>query len=153
VVGQGCEVGLARQGSAQAPDSVLDAALLPGGMGIAEIGLAAELVQPVMACELGTIVEGEGAAQPFGHGLHEAGDLFGDEVGGLVGGPGGEEDAGSSVVQGEDGLAVPGEHDEISFPMPADGPAQGLGRALIDADALFHEAGGASASAAAQAAL
>ena len=59
---EGAEVGGAGQRAPQAADGVLHAALLPGGMGIAEEGLDAQGVEAVVAGELGAVVEGEGLA-------------------------------------------------------------------------------------------
>ena len=54
---QGGQVGLARQGAAQATDGVLDATFLPG---FAEEGLEAEGMELVMLGELGAVVESNG---------------------------------------------------------------------------------------------
>ena len=63
LLGEGRQIGFARQRSAEAADGVFDAALLPGCVWVAEVGFEAELVQAVMASELGAVVEGDGAAQ------------------------------------------------------------------------------------------
>ena len=60
IVRQGGQVGLARQGAAQATDGVLDATLLPRRAGIAEEGLEAEGMELVMLGELGAVVESNG---------------------------------------------------------------------------------------------
>src|SRR6218665_1243180 len=75
------EVGLARQEASHASDGILDAALLPGCMGIAEVGGDADLVEFVVSGELGAVVEGDGAArrrrQRFERGPERGGDGFG----------------------------------------------------------------------------
>src|SRR6478609_10936449 len=49
----GVEVGLSGQVPSQAADGVLDGALLPGAVGVAEVGRDVELVvEGVVACEL-----------------------------------------------------------------------------------------------------
>jgi hypothetical protein len=63
LVRQGGEVGLARDEAAHAADGVLDAALLPRRIWIAEEGFDPEAVESAVACELGAIVEGNGLAQ------------------------------------------------------------------------------------------
>src|SRR5262245_45943879 len=55
---EGSEIGFARDEAAQPADGVLDAAFLPRGVGVAEEGLDAEVVELVVAGELGAIVEG-----------------------------------------------------------------------------------------------
>jgi hypothetical protein len=64
--GEKDKVGLARKKPAHPSDGILDAALLPGGVGVAEEGLEPDLVQLEMARELGAVVEGNGLAQRFG---------------------------------------------------------------------------------------
>ncbi len=60
----GGEIGFAWQGPAHASDCVLDPALLPGAVGIAEEGLDAEFgFEAVVLGELGAVVEGDGLAQ------------------------------------------------------------------------------------------
>ena len=62
--GEGGEVGFTRQAATPAADSIFDAAFLPGGMGVAEIGWHPELlIELVMLCELGAIVEGDGTSE------------------------------------------------------------------------------------------
>ena len=53
-VWQGCEVGLAWDSPSHSADGVLDGALLPRGVGVAEEGVDAEGVQLVVPRELGT---------------------------------------------------------------------------------------------------
>src|SRR5713101_5457476 len=61
----GVEVCLARQRSSHAADGVFDGAFLPGTVGITEEGSDAELVgEDEVLSELGTIVQGNGLAQP-----------------------------------------------------------------------------------------
>src|SRR4029078_11809567 len=57
------EIGLARNEAPHPPDRILDAALLPGRVRVAEEGIDRKTVQPPMAGELGAVVEGDGAAQ------------------------------------------------------------------------------------------
>jgi hypothetical protein len=55
--------------------------------------LQIEAVQAGVACELGAVVEGDCSAQLRWDGLQQLLDQFGDEIGGFVIGPGGEQDA------------------------------------------------------------
>jgi len=61
---EGGEISLSWNESPHTADRVLDAALLPRRVAVAEIGLDGETVQPVMARELGAVVERHGPAQP-----------------------------------------------------------------------------------------
>src|SRR5205085_10067625 len=54
---EGCEVGFAGDEAAHSTDGIFDAALLPGGVGIAEEGLDREVMQREVAGELGCFVE------------------------------------------------------------------------------------------------
>jgi hypothetical protein len=62
---KGREIGFAWDEAPHPTDGVLDAALLPGRMGITEVSLHREAVQGQMAGELGAVVEGHGLAQAF----------------------------------------------------------------------------------------
>ena len=74
----GRQVGLARQGSAQAADGGLDAALLPGRVGRTEAGIEAESMEGVMPRKFRTVIEGDrlapGGGQRRQQGLHGLGD-------------------------------------------------------------------------------
>jgi hypothetical protein len=89
-IGKGCEVGLARNETAQTADGVFDAALLPGRVGVAEEGFDGEAVKPAMTGELSAIVEGHGLAQPRGQAFEDGVQMRGDAIGGFAGRPGGE---------------------------------------------------------------
>ena len=149
---QGSQIGLAGQGSTQAADGVFDAALLPGGVRVAEEGLDAEGMEVVMAGELRAIVEGDGLAAVGGQGGEEAGEGLSDRGGGLAGGPDGEEEAGGAFMEGEDGLAVSAEEHEVSFPV-AGGLAVGGGRGAGGERAAVRDQGGGAAAAGAAAAF
>src|SRR4051812_1764766 len=153
VLGEGGEVGFAGQGFAHASDGVFDAAFLPGGVGVAEEGLDGEGVELVVAGELGSVVEGDGLAHGRGQRGEQLGDGFGDGACGLSGGLDGEEDAGGSLVQGEDGLAVAGEEDEVGLPVSWGGAVLRGGGAFGDGDAVLDVEGRAAASAAAASAF
>ena len=138
-VGDGGEVGFARDEASHSADGVFDAAFLPRGVGIAEEGLQIEAVQAGVACELGAVVEGDCSAQLRWDGPEQLLDQLGDEVGGLVVGPGGEQDARGALVHGEDGLAVLCKHHEVGFPVARRLPVAGLGGALGERDSAFDE--------------
>jgi hypothetical protein len=115
-------------------------------MGIAEEGLDAEsFVKPMMLGELGSVVEADG----FAHRLWKFAELTDD-------GPGGEDsfpierlsnhvEAGLSLVENEQSLAISGEQHEVGFPMAGRAAAFDLGRSFSDRAPLFDEAGGTAA--------
>ena len=114
---EGRQVGLARQGPAQAADGVLDAALLPGRVGLTEEGLEAEGMEDVVARKLRSVIEGDRLAPGGGQGREERGDGVRDRRGGFAGGARGDQQAGVAFMQGQDGLAVDPEQHQIGLPM------------------------------------
>src|SRR5215831_1864609 len=78
------EIGLSRKEAAHSTDGVLDAALLPGRMGVAEEGLHVEPMQRAMACELGAVVEGDGSTQLRRHLPEQAQQMARNPLGRLV---------------------------------------------------------------------
>jgi len=117
---EGAEVGLAGNVAAHAADGVFDAALLPGRVGVAEVGLDVERMQFVVAGELGAVVEGDGLAEALWQRRQQAGNDAGDGTGGFTGQADGDQQARSSFMQGEDGLPVAGEHHQVGFPVACD---------------------------------
>ena len=92
------ELGLSRQVAPQVAVCVLDGATPPGGVEIAEEGLHGEiLVEPLMASELGAVVEGDGAPGGLGQGGKAAAERGGDGLGGS---------ARQGVSQGQPGLTL-----------------------------------------------
>ena len=83
--GEESKIGLARKGSAHASDGILDAALLPRGVGIAKEGLEPELMKLVVASELGAVVEGDGLAKAVRQRPEGVEQLLGDRVCSLAG--------------------------------------------------------------------
>jgi hypothetical protein len=150
---EGCEVSLARDEAAHTTDGIFDATLLPGGVGIAEEGLDGEAVKQVMTGELGAIVKGHGLTQPRRQIFEEGVQVRGDAIGGFVGRPGGEQDAGLALMDGEHGLAVLGEQHEVGFPMPGAVAVGGRRRSFGDGNTAFDEGCGAAAPATAETAL
>jgi len=150
---KGCEVGLARDEAAHTTDGIFDATLLPGGVGIAEESLDGEAVKHTMTGELGAIVEGHGLAQPRGQAFEERVQMRGDAIGGFVGRPGGEQDAGLALMDGEHGLAVLGEQHEVGFPMPGAVAVGGRHRSFGYGNTAFDQGCGTAALAAAETAL
>ena len=117
LVGHRRQVCLTRQGSAHPPDGVLDAALLPRRVGVTEEGLDAERVEPVMPGELGAVIEGD-RLTPWGGqwSQYPCHDLsHGVRV--LAGGPGGDQQAGVALMQGEHRLLVDPEQHQVALPM------------------------------------
>src|SRR5262245_6847774 len=147
------EVGLARNEAAHSTDGVLDAALLPGGIGIAEERVDGETMELLMARELGAVVEGDGLAQLWWHAGKEPDEMPRDALGGLVRWSRCEQQSGLALVDGEDCLAVSGEQHEVSFPVSR-GLAVGSGRGSFGhGNTVFDEGCGAAAAATAEAAL
>ena len=134
--GERGQIGLARQGAAQAPDGVLDAALLPGRVGVAEEGRDAKGMELMMAGELGAIVASDGLAPGGRQGCEEAGQGTGDGGGGFAGRPDREEQAGVAFVEGEDGLAVGAEEHEVGLPVAGRLAVRGDGRAVEEGAAV-----------------
>ncbi len=153
LVGEGGEIGLARNKATHAPDGIFDAALLPGRVGIAEERLEVEPVERTMACELGAVVEGDGAAQVRWQRLEDRQEMFGDGFCGLVGRPGGEQDAALALMHGEHRLTVFGEQHQVGFPMTWGLPIGGGRRPFRYGNAAFDEGRGACALPAAEAAF
>ncbi len=136
--GEVVEIGFARQEASHAADGVLDAAFLPGGVGIAEESLDVEpIAQPVMGGELGSVIEGDGLAQIRWQGLQPSLQGVGQRprlFGGLT--DDGHEARGA-FMQGEQDLAVDGEGDQVAFPV-AGLLAVGNGRGTpCDGDAVL----------------
>jgi hypothetical protein len=148
---EGREVGLARDEAAHTTDGIFDATLLPGRVRIAKEGLDGEAVKQAMTGELGAIVEGHGLAQPRRQVFEERVQMRGDAIGGFVGRPGGEQDAGLALMDGEHGLAVLGEQHEVGLPMAGAVAVGGGGRSFGYGNTAFDEGCGAAALAAAQA--
>src|SRR6266496_6565126 len=112
------EIGACGQVSSEASDGIFDAAFLPGAMGVAEVGFDAELLgEQVVEGELGSVVDGEGGAAPFGEGTEQACDGFGGGIGLAVWGSGDEDDPGGAFVEDEDRLAGCGKAQVVGFPM------------------------------------
>ena len=142
---KGCEVGLARNEAAHSPDGVFDAALLPGSVGVAEEGFDGEAMKCAMTRELGAVVEGDGLAQLWWHAGEESDEMTRHSIGGFVGRPGREDDAGLALMDGQHRLAVFGEQHEVGFPMTGGFAVGGGGRPFGHGNTAFNEACGASA--------
>jgi hypothetical protein len=147
------EVGLSGDEAAQAADGVLDAALLPRRVRVAEEGLHQEALQGKVGGELGAVVEGDGTAQCLRYGFEQAYEMASDTGGELAFDGNGEQQARGSLVDGQDGLPVFGEHHQIGFPVARDFAIGDLGRPFCQRNTAFDEACGAPASFAAVASL
>jgi hypothetical protein len=152
-VWQGRKIGLAWQEAAHTADGVLDAALLPGRIRVAEEGLDRQVVQNPMAGELGSIVEGDGLAQRLRQDTKQAEEMTSDAVRGLVGEPDCQQEAGLALVHGQDRLTVFCEHHQVGFPMTAGLAVGGLDRPICYGNTAFNEVRRASALPAATAAF
>ena len=147
------EIGFAGQEAAHSADGIFDAALLPGGIAVAEVGLQPEPVQQAMAGELGSVIEGEGSPQRRRQIGQHIDELSGNKIGGLAGWANSKQQARVTLVHGEHRLSVFCEQHEVGFPVTWDGPIGGLGRALGDGNPAFDKAYGAAAAPATEAAL
>src|SRR5262245_34285358 len=104
---EGEEIGFARQGSAQASDGVLDAAFLPGAVGIAEEGLDTEHgCEVIVLGELGPVVESDGLAQFGWQELEPGEESLRGGFGRCVWLYGEEEDPAQALVGGGDGVST-----------------------------------------------
>jgi hypothetical protein len=129
----GRQIGLARQPPAQPADGVLDAALLPRCVGIAEEGLDAQgLAQGVVLGELGAVVEGDGLAKRCGQRREQVLDAARHPLGVFGRLARNPEQARSTLVHRQDRLAVLGELHRVGFPVARVGAVAGRGWALGD---------------------
>ena len=101
-----CEVGRAGDEAAQAAEGVLDAAFLPGRVGVAEEGLHQEALQGKVSGELGAVVERDGAAQRLWYGFEQAHEMAGDAGGEFALDGDREQQARGALVDRQDGLTV-----------------------------------------------
>src|SRR6266851_2775845 len=148
------EVGLAGQATSQATDGVLDAALLPRGVGVTEEGLNAQgLAQAVVVGELGAVIEGDGLSKFLGERGEQGLNVLRHGCGGLVGLTQDPDQARGPLMQREECLAVSGKKHQVGFPVAGVGAVVGLGGALRDRHAVGDVQGGAAASAPSEAAL
>src|SRR5579883_2346996 len=147
------QVGLAGHEAPHPADGVFDAALLPGGVRIAEEGLDGEAVQGQMTGELGAVVEGHGLPQALWQGSEQAGEMAGDANGNLAGETDAKQDTRGALVHGQDRLAVFGEHHEVGLPVARDAAIVDMEGPFCQRNTAFDEACGAAASLATDAAL
>ena len=150
---QGRQVYLARQSAPQAAVGVLDTALLPRGTSIAEEGLYAQVMEPMMACELGPVVEGDRPPQLRREGSEDLGDGAGDRICGLAWQSAGDDETRVSLVQGEYRLSVGMEQHQVSLPMARSLSVIGFLGAFDEWSALSDEGCRAAAPATAPAAI
>jgi hypothetical protein len=109
-------------------------------MRVAEEGRDGETVEFVVTCELGAIVECDGLAEMVWQATEERNQTFGDRSCSLVGRPGGEDEPGPTLVQGEDCLALSCEEDEIGFPVAWGAAVGGILRSFGDRNAALDKA-------------
>ena len=147
------QVSLAGQSPAQPANGILHAALLPGGVGIAEEGLDPQLMEAVMAGELGPVIEGHRPAPGGGHLPEQVRQGARDGAGGFARGPEGEEEAGVTFVQGQHRLAIGSKEHQVGLPVPGRAAVSGALGALGKRAAQRHEGGRTAPLAAAPAPL
>lgn len=140
------EIGFARKVTAEAADGVLDAAFLPGLVGITEESEQAQARGEVMMQgELGAVVKSDGLAEGRGKGLEDLQKAFEDGLSSLVGLADEVKEAGGALVGGEDSLAVLAEEHEVGFPMAGQGAVVGLRGTIVNGDAVLDMVDGAAA--------
>ena len=133
----------------ESADGILDAAFLPGFVGVAEeSGQAELLVEEVVGSELGAVVESEGEAQGRGQRGEPVQEVLNDGLGGLAGLTGEAEEAGRAFMNHEHRLAILSEEHEISFPVAGKGAVVGLRGTIVNRDAVGEEVDGAAPAAA-----
>ena len=99
-------------------DGVFDAALLPGGVGIAEICFQAEFISGHrMLCELASVVEGDGLSGLFGQWGKKLDDTACDGFRSLVGQSCDQGEAGFALVQNQQCLFLVGKAHQVAFPV------------------------------------
>jgi hypothetical protein len=148
------EVCFPGQSTSHASNGILDAAFLPGGMGVAEEGLEAEAtVEPVMLGELGAVVEGDGLSQLAGQVGEQAFNGGCDGCSSFIGLAQDRECAGRSLVKSEDRLTVGAEEHEVGFPMAGLGAIGDAGWPQRNRNAVFNVIGRTSAFTTAEAAF
>src|ERR1051325_8705826 len=103
---QNGEIGLAWKEAAHAANGVLDAALLPGRVRIAEVGSDPEAMQILMTRELGPVIERHGLAERWRQAREQMYKPPSNRVGGFVGRPGGEQDSRLALMHCQHRLAV-----------------------------------------------
>jgi hypothetical protein len=147
------EVGFAGDEAAHSADGVLDAAFLPGRVGIAEERLDRQAAQCEVACELSAIVEGDGLPEWLRQTAKQIEKMASDPVSGFVRQPDREQQAGLALVHGQDRLAVFCEHHQVGFPVTGSRTIGGLDWPFCHGNTAFNEVLRASALPAAAAAL
>src|SRR5260370_3511484 len=151
LVGESGEIGFARDEAAHTTDGVFDATLLPRGIGHGGVSIDGESGEEEMACELGAIIEGDSASQPWWECFEERQEMCGDTLCRLVGRPGCQQQPRMAIVDGEHGLAVSGEQHEVGFPMAGGFAVGGGGRPLGYGNTAFDEGCSAAAPSATEA--
>ncbi len=94
-----------------------------------------------MRGEFGAVIEGDGLAPGGGQRGEQRGQPVGDGGGGLAGEPGGEEQAGVALMEGQNDLAVEAEQHQVGLPV-AGGLAGGDGRGPLSPGAARGDEGG-----------
>jgi hypothetical protein len=106
-----------------------------------------------MAGELSAVVEGDSLAQLWRHAGEEPDEMTRNAFGRLVGWPGGEQQSGLPLVDGQDRLAVFGEQHEVGFPVSRGLSVGGGRRPFGHGNTAFDEGCGAAAAAPTEASL
>jgi len=92
-----------------------------------------------MACEFGTIVEGDGLTQRLRHNAKQSDEMTSDAVRRLTGQPDRQQETGLALMHGQDRLTVFCEHHQVGFPMTASLTIGGLDRPICHGNTAFNE--------------
>ncbi len=134
------KIGFAWHEAAHPADRILDAALLPWGVRIAEEGLDREAVERQVTGELGAVVEGDGLAQLLWQDCKQSNEMACDTPRDLAGETNAKQQTRGALVYGQDGRAVLGEHHQVGLPMARDAAIGGLEGPFVQGNTAFNEA-------------
>src|SRR2546423_1284310 len=99
-----------------------------------------------MLCELGAVVECDGAAQRGRQRAEDAAQAEQHVASGLGGLTGDAEQAGAAFVGDQDGLTVTAEQHQVGLPMAGLGAVVGASGSAADGDTVWNEVHGAGAA-------
>ena len=116
---------------------IFDAAFLPRAVRVAEVGLDAAIMQPVMEKELGSIIHGEGLPPMGRHVIEPALQLFCHGIGMFSGLLGKQNEARRPLDIHEDRRSLLAGMQQVSFPMAQLLPLFNCGITLVDRHAMF----------------
>ncbi len=136
--GKDCQVGFSGEEATKPADGIFDSALLPRRPWIAKECFDSEgFPQAVMESELGSVVEGHGAAQGRGKRSQKIFDGRDKRCGGLALLTQDNRQSRSTFVKGQDGLPIGGKEHEIGLPMARVGSVTGFWGSQSNGDTVL----------------